>query len=137
MVFADGSTGNGLDYVETTISVPAGQSGDVPFTFRGLEPNKKYVIAGFFYDYQFNQLDPALLFTAKEGVLAVNANGTFKNYDPSKAMNLTHAAAVDFQSSAVTGTITPSANPNALYYFNASATAVSYTHLTLPTICSV
>lgn len=122
IVFADGSTGKGLDYVETTISVPAGQSGDVPFTFSGLEPNKQYVIAGFFYDYQFNQLNPALLFTAKEGVLAVNADGTFKNYDPSKAMNLTHAAAVDFQSSAVTGTITPSANPNALYYFNASAT---------------
>lgn len=125
----NGTSDSPMATMRTKISAEGGATVTFPFTLTGFVPGKQYKVYALingdtttpgWFD------DP---YTCAPGVTMVDTSGETKSVSSASSIDCKAMDAVDFTSAniATLGTITPSSNPNCLYYFPAGVTVPSRT----------
>ncbi len=123
----NGTSDSPMATMRTKISAEGGATVAFPFTLTGFVPGKQYKVYALingdtttpgWFD------DP---YTCAPGITMVDTSGETKSVSSASSIDCQAMDAVDFTSAniATLGTITPSSNPNCLYYFPAGVTVPS------------
>lgn len=114
-----GYSGSSNVYQTVDVTIPAGETKDVDFEFKGLEPNTLYSFRYNYTDDIYDQvgIGSSEMFQSAVGISTYYADGTSTIMPPQSEVTVPDdVVAIDMSGVAVTS-ITPNANPNTLYIF--------------------
>lgn len=112
-------SGNSNVYQTVDVTIPAGETKDVDFEFKGLEPNTLYSFRYNYVDDIYNQvgIGSTELFESVVGITAYTADGASVISRPQTVVTVPNdVVAIDVSGVGITD-ITPNDNPNTLYIF--------------------